>query len=44
MQSVLTQAPYNLKQNDLVVAIIKASNQIGWAHDYSDENTDGARI
>jgi hypothetical protein len=44
MQSVLRSAPYSLEYNDLVVAKIKARNTIGWAEEFSDENSSGARI
>lgn len=41
---MLRQAPYSLVYNDLVVAKIRARNSIGWANEYSEENTDGAKI
>lgn len=44
MQSVLRQAPFNLQYNDLVVARIRARNQIGFAVDFSNENSVGARV
>jgi hypothetical protein len=44
VQSVLREAPYSLEFTDLVVAKIRARNSIGWANEYSDENTYGAHI
>ena len=44
LQSVLREAPYSLEYTDLVVAKVRARNLIGWANEYSDENTAGALI
>jgi hypothetical protein len=41
--SSLREAPFNLVLDDLVVAIITATNEIGTS-DPSDENTDGAVV
>lgn len=44
LASVLREAPFSLNYNDLVVAKISSKNQIGWALEYSQENTIGAYV
>lgn len=44
LASILRKAPYNLEYNDLVVAQVSSKNAIGWAYNYSPDNTIGALI
>ena len=37
------QAPYNLVQGDLIVAIVRAQNEVGWSQ-YSSENSVGQTV
>ena len=44
MESLRDAATFNLGLNDLVVVKVKGRNEVGWATDYSDENSTGANV
>jgi len=42
--TTLRAAPYSLNFRTLLIAKVKAKNAIGWATNFSQENTTGAMI